>query len=550
MCSCASLSYSSCRPARRAGGQQAGAGAAEVRRLRSLATPAPHQHRNMYTLGLIVVALVAAPLIRGAEASPLSPHTPPIGGDHHDHNRHHSSMMVADDAFARAVMPKGPITPKAAASKPKCFDRSDTAVQEGQECGNGAVCPVGFRCTRSMSSHPVPILTGHPSNKTFQSSGLFGLKDLCEPESCDAEATRGGPHNMTCFEQRRDGSLICGESAAGNTPAHAMDLCDTLRLLLPSGCVVDNGCFAFECGVTLLGVGLNFGAELDVCGTPARAQIFVDTIPASGTGGFVRSITAGVRVFIPIPFISFSIPGIGGAGGYMLGDIEGSLAMLNLQLAVDACAIVLGFEVCGSSLTSSLPFNFLDTSINFVGPCGGGPTPPPPTPPPGPPICDTGYQCSPGFEVCGRFGDSCCTAEFAVACLTAAVPSGSCCRGDFPVCSQPGTCTRTAGLTTPCAGGGACPDSTVCNTGGCCPFDFPVFCMTNTVPRTEQVCCSGDFPICVVGGCMAGNGAFHPGVTPTAKVAIEPEWVRPKVSIHMTGADSLQSRESEPSLVL
>lgn len=68
--------------------------------------------------------------------------------------------------------------------------------------------------------------------------------------------------------------------------------------------------------------------------------------------------------------------------------------------------------------------------------------PPPPTP-----ICDTGYQCREGWEVCASAGTSCCRAEYPVACMTEAMPSSEnrCCGGQYPICRG------TAGGQLPCS---------------------------------------------------------------------------------------------------
>ena len=84
--------------------------------------------------------------------------------------------------------PAAPLWPKAATGPIKCVHLTAPAAEGWVNCGNGAACPANTRCTVS--------------------SGMSGLRGMCEPASCDALAT-GGPLNQTCWGERSNADLIC-----------------------------------------------------------------------------------------------------------------------------------------------------------------------------------------------------------------------------------------------------------------------------------------------------------------------------------------------------
>lgn len=80
------------------------------------------------------------------------------------------------------------------------------------------------------------------------------------------------------------------------------------------------------------------------------------------------------RIFTPIPGLGLSVElpwpvGTITAGGMFVGDIEGTVAALDVQIGVDACAEIAGSQLCGSSLTSLLPFNVIDDTFGLSGVC-------------------------------------------------------------------------------------------------------------------------------------------------------------------------------------
>ena len=253
----------------------------------------------------------------------------------------------------------------AAAALPTCVERTHF---EGQvDCGNGAACPAGHRCATSAKG--------------------AGLRGLCQPKvkACDgklAEATRGGPLNRTCFDARLDGKLLCGQEENKNL------LANSFRAALPFECLEDiEANLGFECEITLLGVGIRYGADLSgLCTPPAQGLLFVDTIPSWPGDPWEFPFASPDEFYVGVPGLSFSIPVIGSAAGKAVGSVSGTLSALQLGLGLDACAVFLGTELCGADLTSSLPYYIVESTFDFGAGCGGGPAPPPP--PGGNPTCE------------------------------------------------------------------------------------------------------------------------------------------------------------------
>ncbi len=50
-------------------------------------------------------------------------------------------------------------------------------------------------------------------------------------------------------------------------------------------------------------------------------------------------------------------------------DLSGNAEQIEVQLGLDACASVFGYQKCGSDLTSSLPYYVLDEQYDFSNYC-------------------------------------------------------------------------------------------------------------------------------------------------------------------------------------
>ncbi len=74
-----------------------------------------------------------------------------------------------------------------------------------------------------------------------------------------------------------------------------------------------------------------------------------------------------------IPGLTFGIAGVASAAAWCDVDIVGSssssVGNVAISLALDACASVLGIEVCGSDLSPQLPVTLLAGTYDFSGIC-------------------------------------------------------------------------------------------------------------------------------------------------------------------------------------
>ena len=63
------------------------------------------------------------------------------------------------------------------------------------------------------------------------------------------------------------------------------------------------------------------------------------------------------------------IPVVGDANVMIAADIEGNAGSLAVKIGLDACMTVFGYQKCGSSLTSELPYYVLSDSFDFSNYC-------------------------------------------------------------------------------------------------------------------------------------------------------------------------------------
>lgn len=124
-----------------------------------------------------------------------------------------------------------------------------------------------------------------------------------------------------------------------------------------------------NCSVSLLQSD-QIGLILDIapCDDVAHLDLTV-TERTHGINYTLAGIEVGETLSEPIPGLSIDVPKVGNAGVVAIVSIEGGLDMLDLKIGLNACAEILGEKVCGSSLTSYLPFWILDDVFHFSNFC-------------------------------------------------------------------------------------------------------------------------------------------------------------------------------------
>lgn len=213
------------------------------------------------------------------------------------------------------------------------------------DCANGAACPLGYQCASTKKG--------------------AGLRGLCEPDRCKGEygeQTRGGPLNHTCFGERLNGTLICGEESRS-------ELANAFRVALPFECledILEN--LGFECEIEALDVGIRYGVDLEgMCQEPARARLFIDTIPPLGE----QEIYADLGQTIYQELYGMYLFGV---QAYAVGRTSGTINALTLRLGLDACLDVWPLpQLCGADIPGSdgyLPYFVVEGTFNFGAGCG------------------------------------------------------------------------------------------------------------------------------------------------------------------------------------
>jgi hypothetical protein len=153
------------------------------------------------------------------------------------------------------------------------------------------------------------------------------------------------------------------------TPSNGV--CDVISGDLPSECQCtegDSGQFAVACTVDFLDVDtIDFTANFQPCA--AEAEVDFEIVEEDAGIDYTKSYTAGEAAEYPIPGLTVGIPVIGDANVMIAADVEGNAGALAVKVGLDACITVLGYQKCGSDLTSDLPYYVLSDSYDFSDYC-------------------------------------------------------------------------------------------------------------------------------------------------------------------------------------
>ena len=170
-----------------------------------------------------------------------------------------------------------------------------------------------------------------PSNKTHvvhHGSAASGFCDMVTPELPTALG-------CTCVDESLGGTIKCTVpiDVAGST-------IDTVGVVLSLQPCADPMTFSFEM-------------------TEATENI-----------DYTYDIAAGEAAEVPVPGISWEIPGLGAAGAYMDIAVSGNVEKLQLSLGIDACVDTFGVVTCASTLDpADFPIWILDEAFDFSTVC-------------------------------------------------------------------------------------------------------------------------------------------------------------------------------------
>ena len=130
----------------------------------------------------------------------------------------------------------------------------------------------------------------------------------------------------------------------------------------------------------ILSSHIDVTVSLNLC-DKAGASVAMELKDSDDGIDFSHTIDLGSETEdVPTP-IMIGIPEVGNVALDIAASMSVDADTMDLKLGFDACATVLGYQVCGSELLSDLPINIIDEPFTWSDTCGG---PPPPPSPPGP----------------------------------------------------------------------------------------------------------------------------------------------------------------------
>jgi hypothetical protein len=177
--------------------------------------------------------------------------------------------------------------------------------------------------------------------------------------------------NMTALACT-DGTPLLGNVASTKTTnAAAGSVCELISMSLPSFCGCKDEALGgvMSCEVNMLGIEtVGVFADLLPCALPAKMSFEV-TSAATGIK-FGDSVELGTTTVVPVPGLTLGIPFVATAQVQVNVDLQGSVAAMEVDLALDACAdLAFIGKKCGSDLTSGLPIGILKGGFSFSGLC-------------------------------------------------------------------------------------------------------------------------------------------------------------------------------------
>jgi len=235
-------------------------------------------------------------------------------------------------------------------------------------CKNGNFCQENETCLGAVT--------------IAQNASVFvGQKYGCAPfnnaTSCDdmryscpdGSKCETSEKTSVCFKSEEEVKFNATENRDSESyiRAKAGSVCDILRSDLPASCTCKDSTLgaALDCKTNVFGQEIGMYADFMPCDHPAHMGVTVYD-STLGIHYDIGQVSLGHSMHIPIPGISIQIPYIKtGAGLYAVVSLQGNVQELTILLGLDICAMLLRHKVCGSSITSYFPLNFLSGTFPF-----------------------------------------------------------------------------------------------------------------------------------------------------------------------------------------
>jgi len=236
-----------------------------------------------------------------------------------------------------------------------------------EDCGNGAYCfqkcvskkpAAGWRyaCTTTSGAGEEEVVVCGDARFSCPSGTICDdfnsrCKSMTSANSSTSMLQNSDAHRAAKDVATEDSSTFCG----------------LVKPELPSECECLDRRHGgvVNCSITLAGSD-TFGLFLDVLPCDAAAHMDIRVTESLHHINYtVADISAGTSKEYPLPGMSVSIPTVGEAG--LLVDVAfmGSLADLALKVGINACAESGGQKLCGSDLSSHLPFWIVNHTFHF-----------------------------------------------------------------------------------------------------------------------------------------------------------------------------------------
>eukprot|EP00466_Bigelowiella_natans_P000619 jgi/Bigna1/85000/estExt_fgenesh1_pg.C_10567 len=229
-----------------------------------------------------------------------------------------------------------------------------------KDCGNGNGCLASQTCVSSAEGPKFPVHLNIYSRSTWRldeqvlvSCTVVRPLQRLRFENVVSVPLMTNMDAVRIIDQRQD----VGDSS---------DFCSDLTKHLPSecNCVSSTKGGVVNCSISLLGKDtVEVIAEIMPCGDPAEltAEIKETVLGIDSTFG----VKSGEVEQFAIPGLTIGVPVIGNIGIYADLELKGNASNLEINLALDGCAKVLGKTSCGAKLTHKLPITILDGTYSF-----------------------------------------------------------------------------------------------------------------------------------------------------------------------------------------
>mmetsp|Transcript_89047 Transcript_89047/g.172493 ORF Transcript_89047/g.172493 Transcript_89047/m.172493 type:complete len:218 (-) Transcript_89047:193-846(-) len=204
---------------------------------------------------------------------------------------------------------------------------------------------------------------------TLCAPGYAATKSIWKKETVDTKPFKAGDRSKNRF------ALAAKTALAPAPTSNSTTFCSELADYLPSFCSCVDSSFGgtLDCTVAIVAAGVTLdtvGVILDMQPCAEPMYYSMEVTEADLGVDYKFEIAADEEEEIPIPDVSVDIPGLGEAGLFADVSVFGNIDALEIHIGLDACADVLGYETCASTVDPvDFPIWILDETFDFSTVC-------------------------------------------------------------------------------------------------------------------------------------------------------------------------------------